>query len=610
MRRKITTGEKHLGAAERTDGWWACLWGSKGLVLLLAGFLILFLSLLLHVPLSGSLLGTTDSLFIPALADTYLNRIQSLLTGEFFGQAMYPADIMRFGESYVGLLGVFMLFRAAGASDVYSLYFTQALMFSFMGVSATLFASNYTQRPLLALFVGLTFSTSGFIAANVDDLYTFAYGFPLLSAHLLKSALVQKNGRLLAWAALVAGVQAYFSMQLLIYELMILGVILLVNVSEFRRAFPLRAWGIALGAFAIAALPRIIFYVYTISALKVVDFWPISEQAFCYYLQPFDFFVSALPDKLITYGFVQTYQNVGRFSDFCGIRQLAFMGLGMPALALVGLFRPRKPQLEMLSIALLGLIFALGGIVKIGDRAFVSPLELFYRYFPLGTYLRVGLRSYALCVLAVSMLAMIGLGRIWDFLSKYRRWMPGAAFLVSLIYVLAENISWPLNRLEVYPYPEIPAGYAEYFQDKPDALILDLPSLSAGWPGYMDEIRYVLWQTRHKRNTISGVTGYYPPTRARAQRRADLLPAPEAFAYFQQIGVTHFVWHDSPHIYSHPPGSFITYGPTDTNIIRLVARDFTWLEDSPYLERVFKNDVLTIYELLPAENSASAEGDG
>jgi len=598
LRNQIVMDKYYAGLRES----WDLMSTGRQYALILAVLLALFLLLLLHVPLSGALLGSTDSLFIPALGNTYINRIQARLSGEFVGQAMYPADITRYGESSVGVMGAFMLFRVLGANDVYAMYLTQALEFSLMAFATLLFARHYTRQLSLALFAALVFTTSNFLWANADDLYVNFYFLPLLSAHFLKEAMEQRRARHLWAAGAVAGLQVYLSVQVFVYQAMILVILLLLSGREWWRAFSLRDKLLAGAAYVLIALPRLLSYLYTVNTLGVVDLWPISEQINCYYLQPFGFLLSAMPDKLISYGFVQTLSSTDKFTDFCGVRHLGFLGLGIPALAIVGLKGFSKQTAELVLIALAGFVFALGGTVMIGDRELVSPVQLLYEYVPLGTYLRVGLRSYTMFVLAMSVLASLGLQRIQQFLAKYGRGLPVGLFFILLLFVLAENVSWPVNRFETVPYPEVPDGYVEFFQDKPEALILDLPSSSGSWPGYKDEIMYVLWQTQHERNILGGVFGYYPLTRIKAQNHADLLPSAWAFRYFQRLGVTHFVWHDSPHLYSHPSDSFIVsiiFGKSDERYIQQAVVDFSWLQDSDYLKPVFSNDVITIYELRP-----------
>jgi len=585
---------------------WGSLPAARQRALIFAGFLGFFLLLLLPVALSGSLLGSLDSLFGIALSNTFINRMRAALFGEFVGQAMYPADIARYGETGIGVAGLFILFRVAGANDVYAAYLSQAMLFSLMAFSMVLFAQHYTQRLSTAVFAGLVFSTTNFIWANVDDLVIHFYFLPLISAHFLKQAIEHRRARDLLAASIVGGLQVYLSSYVFIYQTMLLGLLLMVSFGDWWRGFSLRNKLLAVALYVLIPMPRVLFYAQTVAQLGITDVWPSAALAKCYFLQ-LPRLISTLPDKLIQYPFVHTFITESPFPQFCPSRHLAFPGLVVPALAILGARAFKRSTLELVLIALTGLAFALGSVVKVGERELVSPIQLFYEHLPMAQFLRIGFRSYTLSVLALSVLAAAGLERMQSSLARHSRRLASAALVLSLLVILAENISWPLNRYEIIPYPEIPDGYAEFFEDKTEALILDLPSLSAGWPGYIDEVYYLLWQTRHKRNILGGVFGYYPPSRVEVQQHADLLPSDAAFAYFRQLGVTHFVWHNSPHLHSRVPNSFNTISQSVSLHEKEPGRDFGWLNDSSYLHVVFHNDLITIYELQTPKKAAQAE---
>ena len=92
-------------------GRWQSLSRGREQLLILAAFFAFFLLLLLPVPVSGSVLGSVDSLYIPALANTYINRIQPILSVEVAGLSMCPASIVSDGESIFGIASIFMLFN-------------------------------------------------------------------------------------------------------------------------------------------------------------------------------------------------------------------------------------------------------------------------------------------------------------------------------------------------------------------------------------------------------------------------------------------------------------------------------------------------------------------
>ena len=571
--------------------WWDSLSAMRKHALIFSGFLAFFLLLLLPIPMSGSMLGTVDTLFGPALSNTFLNRLRALLSGAFVGQSMYPADIARYGETGVGLASIFVLFRAVGFDDIYSLYFTQVCLLASMAFATVLLARQYTQHLSSAVLAGFIFSASNYVWADVDHLPIHFYFLPLVSAYFLKRAIRQTSPRLLLAAGAAGGLEIYFSVQVYIYQTLILAVIALFGLRELWNGYSLREKCAFAACYALLPLPLVLFYLNTVINLGVVDVFPRTQWEQIYSLQLSDFRM-ALPNKLIMYPFTTASEG-----GWPRVAHSAFVGVAAPVLALVGLKGLSKQRLELVAMGLVGLLFSLGSTIDVGGIQITSPLFLFYRYVPLAQYLRVAHRGYSIFLLAMGILAGLGWERLAERLRKRNNTLPRVGLVFAFVFVAAENISWPLNIYETMKYPAIPQGYVEFFRDKPDALILDLPSNSTSWPDYIDEVIYVIWQTKHERNILGGVSGYYPPSRIETQHNTDLLPSEEAFRYFQDLGVTHFVWHNSPFLVCHIPHSELGCDPLTGTRSGIVAEGYSWLEGSPFLRLVFENDVISVYEL-------------
>jgi hypothetical protein len=154
-----------------------------------------------------------------------------------------------------------------------------------------------------------------------------------------------------------------------------------------------------------------------------------------------------------------------------------------------------------------------------------------------------------------------------------------------------------VNAFELLKYPEVPPAYVSFFRDKPEALILDLPSKSTAWPFYIDDIIYVLWQTKHERNILGGVNGYFPQFRIDAQRFTDKLPSAAAFRYFRRLGTTHFVWHKSPFLVCRCPQSPLGCDPATGRRDATESQGPEWLDSTPFLSLVFEDESVKIYEL-------------
>lgn len=559
--------------------------------LILLGFSAFFLLLLFPIPSSGAIFGTVDTLFGPALSNTYLNRIKGAVLGQPFGQAMYPADIARYGETGIGSASIFMFFRVLGANDTYSLYLTQVTMLSLMAWATALLARLYTGSQKIALFVALIFCTSNFVWADIDHLPIHFYFFPLISAYCLKRAVGERKPKLILAAGVAGGLQMYFSVQVFIYQSILLGVIVLTNLRDLLRSYQWHERAYFAGTYVLIPMPLFLFYLNTVLNLGVIDVFSLSQWEEVYTLQLSDFF-KTLPNKLFMYPFAEP--SAGGWPR---VAHSAFVGLATPALAIFGVRRFTSDKLELTLFGALGVLFSLGRSIEIAGTAIPSPLVLFYKYVPLSQYLRVELRSYSLALLAMSVLAGMGWLTIADRLRGWHRRLPSVGLVAVTLFIAVENFSWPLNVYELKQYPAIPRGYVAFFENKPDARILDLPSNSTDWPDYIDEIIYVIWQTKHKRDILGGVTGHFPPSRLETQRNVDLLPSDEAFDYFEDLGVTHFVWHDSPFLVCHIPHSTSGCDPETGERLGIVEEGYSWLNGSESLQLVYRDEMIRIYEL-------------
>jgi hypothetical protein len=404
-------------------------------------------------------------------------------------------------------------------------------------------------------------------------------------------ALHEKKPTYLLLSGIIGGIQIYFSVQVFIYQCMIFAVLFLVNIKEFWNSFSWKEKIQFVVPYVLIPVPLFLYFLNTVVNLGVVDVWPRSQNEDTYTLQVVDF-LKALPGKLINYPFVQPSTG-----GWLNVAHSAFVGLVTPVLALISLKSINRQKIELLLIGLLGLLFSLGTTININGRDFSSPLLFFYENIPLANYLRVEIRSYSLALLSLSILAGIGWEGIARALGEVKQALPRVALIFIFFVVAAENISWPLNTYETMDYPEVPSGYVEFFADKPTARILDLPSHSTSWPAYIDEIIYVLWQTKHERDIFGGVTGHYPLSRVEAQNMTAILPSEEAFAYFRNRGLTHIVWHNAAYLVCRPLHSTNGCDPETNGRPGLDGEGYSWLDTTPNLKLVFQNNEIRIYEL-------------
>ncbi len=548
-------------------------------VWILGGFFVFFLLLLCSIPLSNSIIGSVGTFQGVAVCNTILNSIKQFFFGEWSGTFMYPEDILRFCPTNIGGVSLFILFRSLGLNEVWAMYLFQVCLFTLTAFSMFLLAKQYTDHNLAGFFCAVVFSLSNFLWANIDDSIIVLPILPMLCLYFFHKAVKSGNTKNLFLATIIGGLQFYVSTQTYIYQTMIVATALLFNYQELIRRFSYKVIGIAVTGYVIIALPLFLFYLQAVTSIGAVDVW--QDYVADYRLQANDL-LSSLPNKFISYPFVTKLQAAKSWG-WGDVRDSAFIGLGIPILALIGLKPALKKKWELITIAFIGLLFSFGEVISFGNYEIISPLHILQQYIPITKYLRVNLRSYVFFVLGITILAGFGVKIIISQSKTLNHKLPSILFLVISLFVVAENISWPLNYYETIKYPSIPKGYTEYFEDKPDVLILDLPFNSTRWPGYLDEVLYMNWQTKHKRNIIGGVLSYYPPSRIEAQKNADLLPEINAIKYFRKIGVTHFVLHNYRNLYTN-------------------YQDYKWLKETPLLQSVLENDDISIYKFRQTDN--------
>jgi hypothetical protein len=503
---------------------------------------------------------------------------------------MYPADILAYGESAIGTGAVFVLLRFVGANDILAVYLVQVLLLTLMAVATLILAERLTGSLAAAVLSAFIFTTSNFVWAGIDHLPIHFYFFPLLSLFFFDKAMESRRSSDLVLAGIMGGLQAYFSMQVLAYHVLMLGIFLLFYARQFWD-FPARAkWAWALGLILVA-LPVVLFYLNTVVRLNPVDAFPRSEWDYVYSMNLTDL-LRAMPGKLITYAFTSPSDG-----GWAKVAHSAFPGLLPPMLALLGVVGLERRRLIMISVGAAALLFSLGTQIEVPGGVVQSPLVYFFAYVPLASYLRVGLRAFSLVLLALSILAGFGWLRLSMWIGRRNAALPRILLPLACLLIAAENISWPVNAFELKPYPTVPAGYLDFFEDKPDAVILDLPSTSNRWPFYIDEIIYVLWQTKHHRSILGGVNGHFPPSRLDTQLNTDQLPSRRAIQSLRRLGLTHIVWHKSMFLRCHPLEGELDCDP-QTGLRNVAeAQSAAGLDQWPFMRLVFEDQDLKIYEV-------------
>ncbi len=548
-------------------------------------FLLFFLILFLQFPLEGKMPGNTDSWFIIAFSKIYINKIEAFFTGVDIGRAMYPVDdILAYGERTPGGSLLFGLFSLFGLRDYIAFYGFISVLVTLNAFGAYLLATLFVRSIEAAVFAGFAFACTNLMFAHIDDTIWVFFFLLTLSSFLLIRSFQENRRSLLVFAAIVGGLQAYFSFYVYIFQTILVIIIYLfylIHLPKYviRKRFPKDLLLILL--YVLIALPMIFLYLWSQTQLVYTPTWDYMYAASLLSIGPKDF-TAVLPNNLFYEGnkIVEPLNPV----YWAALRHRAFIGWLIPFLALMSLIRMRRNQVLFLIIGFVALILALGpGTLVPGTGIVATPLYPIYRLFPIVGFIRVPIRAYFIVVLMMALLAAVMLDRIINlsFFSNQRR-----AFLffsAAVILHILENTPFPLGGFSAVKY-EISREYVEFSEEMNGALFLDLPTRMSkeyhNWddlifdnpneyiyqqPGlpelevvygsedfwyseydlfeYNREIIYMIWQTEHKQNIVGGLNAYYPIPRLIFQRWIMDLPEKEAVDWLQEQGVDYLIFH-------------------------------------------------------------------
>ena len=552
------------------------------------GYLAFFALLLLPLPLHGALPGNCDTwLNGIALPNFMLNRIAAAFTHADVGRPLYPATgVFGFGESAFGTSAIFILFKVLTRDDVWAYYLFTVAILALDGLGVFLLARLYVRDAWAAAFAGLAFSASNYVLGNIDSPHTSFFLVAFLALHQWKRYLFTGARRPLYLAALLGGIQVYFSAY--VFSFLILAALALLAGRIGRPEAPAGAGPAALakaGAlFLGVAAPFFAYYAAARSNENFANPWDPVFLAEVHSLEPSDLLRTLENNVLYRFGgpivardiaertqqmiragavrldsltspdAVTVFGTLSRPDDvkyFVYTRRCAFLGFAPYLLAAAGLFADPRPRRELCLLYVTGLAVALGPFVSIGHRLLPGPTLFAYRWLDLAAVLRVPSRAFALSALAVALAAAVGLERLMASASLRSAPRRALAFALVAAAVLAENVPVPLKSFAgarlATPEPVV----RDFFAGQHGHVLLDLPSRPGG-ALYQDSQDLFEWnreivsmnrQTYHRQNVVNGVHGYFPRSRLQAQRLIDALPARDAMAGLRTLGVEYLVYH-------------------------------------------------------------------
>jgi hypothetical protein len=185
-------------------------------------------------------------------------------------------------------------------------------------------------------------------------------------------------------------------------------------------------------------------------------------------------------------------------------------------------------------------------MVAIGLVGFVLSLGLhtplygwLYQVFPPMRGLRAAARFGNLFLLAVALLAAIGLARLRQGSSgqaSHRRWAAVAVAAVVLVNLEALRAPFEYRR-----WSGIPEIYRLLATEPGQVVLVEVPFYPPG--AIFKNADYVLNSTAHWRPLMNGYSGYIPSTYLDAAGLLQYFPEPRAFPLLNANGVTHIMFH-------------------------------------------------------------------
>jgi hypothetical protein len=541
---------------------------------------LFFLLLFLQFPLNKAISGNCDTWLALTYSNYTLESIKSFFTGEYMGKAMYPVDNpLAYGESAPGAQMMIIFFKMFGFSDHWTNYFYISLVFIMTASAIFIFAGNFVSSFFSRLFAGFIFTCNNITFAHIDDSIIVFFFIAALSLHFLYKWFKERKNRYLITAAVLNGIQIYFSFYNFLYLSVMAAIFIIVLSPKNKTAIKelVKPLSIFYAIVLSLSLPMVLFYLHTLKGLEFVNPFGSLYTTTKASLNPVSM-ILVLPDNLI-------YPDLGEIleipKNWGFIRHYCFTGLLSLALFFYSLKKWNKQRLLFSVIAFIGLFMAMGPVFQFNFKdIFYSPLYIFYTFIPILEFLRVTGRAHFIFLFAISISAAISFDKITKTFPKKALFLIPAFFIVHAI----ENTPFPMISFDSSYTETVPEIYSKIKEIKPDSVVLDLPSfMKVEYPDWKDsvyrdltmfikkspdnpplivenlgmfvyswddlfeynrEIIYTNWQTGHKLNSVNGVNGYFPTPRMIFQYHINKLPDPKSFSALKKWGVEYIVWHE------------------------------------------------------------------
>ena len=357
--------------------------------------------------------------------------------------------------------------------------------FALTGISTFVLAFDLTGDRLASITAGILFAFAPFRFAHIPHLQLqLAFGIPLSLFFLRRLIKSSENHFCYALCLALTGIATFgSSLYYFIYLTTITPIVVLSELFHLSRKKRLQAVAWLTASFCImgaAIAPLTIPYLEKANSGSVRSLAAASQfsASWSEYLSSFSIFHGFLPKA-----------NEPLFPGFVAV-----------SLSLFALSKIMRNTTRVWTWVLIGMI---GFWLSLGPS--YGLFSFLYNHLPPYQALRVPSRAGVLVLLAVAILAAIGLSQL------HRRWLR-----ISLLFVAAlECLAIPL------PMNFSPPTYPDIYKDveklgTPGAMVeLPLPPASR----FQENAIYVYRSIYHRRQIVNGYSGFVPPKYRYIQRR-------------------------------------------------------------------------------------------
>ncbi len=432
--------------------------------------------------------------------------------GHLFDANIFFPDEGSLAYSENLLTGALLASPAAVFSHSPVILFNVVLLLGFVttGYATFLLAHDLTHNRLQALFAGILFAFAPYRFAHIPHLQLqLAFGIPLSLYFARRILLADEQARLGAMIGFAAVLPLTFgsSVYYAVFVATILPLMVLLDLGSMAPGGRLGALGRLAAAGAtgsLATLPLALPYLEKLSEgahrpLNVARGFSAVPLDYASSFSRLHFFLPKTDEPL-------------------------FPGFAALVLAAVAIFAPGRERPTVLRFAALG---AFGVVLSMGPS--LGLFSLLYHLFPAYHALRVPSRAGVIFLLAVALLAAVGLGRV-------RR---NAVRIALVALAAAECFEGPLSlQMEK---PELPPIY-RHLRGLGEGAILELPLPPP--ERFQDNAVYVYRSIFHRRPLVNGYSGFVPSSYRRAFRDVMEGEFSEALARLSREGVRYVMAHE------------------------------------------------------------------